>query len=138
MQKTLKENKESTLLFHEHALTTLHHFGTSCSDRRTESGNSNYMYRAVFANASHLGDANQLLNIVGLLFGNVIRGSAFHPLALSLQKSKRRVRTTPAVHILVTREATDEIFTYECILRLLFESCILYIVFIDSQDMYHL
>lgn len=90
-----------------------------------------------FADASHTEKGSQLSYIVGLVLGDVTRGSEFFFLSWALQISQQPVRSIPAAQILAAGDSIDEIVIYERTLNLTLGICIKLIVLVDSNDLYH-
>lgn len=62
-----------------------------------------------FADSSHIKEANQLCELVGIMMDTVLKGNPFHLPPRALHRSRFAAEYTPTNHILTENDAVDEI-----------------------------
>ena len=125
------------LVLQINTLRTLKKFGTVTTYKRPLDSKKYELTILVFSDASKTDDSGQLGCIIGLLVGKFEKGSIFHGLHWTSNKSQTTcIRSTAAAEILAAGSAIDE----GKILRRVYEEilgmCVNLYNVVDSKDLY--
>ena len=135
LQQKIADCHVSALISQFSALRTLKKHGTLTTFAPVQYPNNDLTIVA-FSDASHSPKASQLCYIIGLVIGEVKKGSPFHVLSWSSHRSRRPAKSTPAAEILAASEAVEETVILKDVMTSVLGKPVKSMVFFDSKDLF--